>query len=270
MIDIASFLDNGANGHDRFEIRRARDAVFVAVADGMTSCDHPEQAAQMAVDCAAKAFLARPRSRIQTLAQRFTREIASVAAKRLFVGSAATTLTAVVFQPDTSGSVEARYIALGDSPIYVAYPGPITEVYQDTYLALQIHGKPLQVENQGRVYSFVDCSAGLLVGRAAVGSFRLVPGDLCLVCTDGVPIQEHILRDLRRGTGSHRFFNEVTRDPESATGALLSRIRSTAPLGDDATLVAVAVRNPAVERAGSHPPVPRDGGTLSVPDPILA
>jgi hypothetical protein len=243
MIEFYSFIDNRSHGHDACAADRVDDVVFVAVADGLTSSDYPLEAAQTAIDCALNAFRAEPRQPLNAFVRRLTEGLTIAAANRSRSGSAETTLTTVILHQEDSGTVDAMFTASGDSPIYVAYPGPIMDLYPDTFLTVQVHGKPIQVENAGRVYSFIDCSTGRISGRLATGTFQMIPGELCIVCTDGVPFNEYILRDLRRGGGSHRFFNEIlTGNLKGATDELFSRLRSADALSDDATLIALSVQ----------------------------
>ncbi len=243
MIDFYTLTDNRSHGHDASATHREGDIVFVAVADGITSSDDPLKAAETALDCALNAFRAEPSQHLHSFVRRLKERLESAAANWTGGGSAEATLTAVVLQEIKPGIVDAMFAAAGDSPIYIAYPGPIMDVYPDTFLTSQIHGKPIQVENSGRVYSFVDCSAGRIMGRLAAGTFQITAGELCILCTDGVPFNEYVLRDLRRGGGSHRFFNElVAGSLKDATDRLFSRFQSEKALSDDATLVAVSVR----------------------------
>lgn len=243
MIEFYPRIDNSSHGHDAYTAHREGDVVFVAVADGITSSDHPLEAAQTALRCALSAFVVEPRQQLDSFVRRLHETIEGAAANFSRGGSAETTLTVVIFHEQKPGIVDAMFAAAGDSPIYVAYPGPIMDVYPDTFLTMQIHGKPIQVENAGRVYSFIDCSAGRMKGRLVTGTFQMSSGELCILCTDGVPFNEHVLRDLRRGSGSHRFFNElVGGNLKNATDELFSRFQSAKALNDDATLVAVSVQ----------------------------
>jgi hypothetical protein len=243
MIDYYPYMDNSSHGHDAYDAAEEDGVLFVAVADGLTSSDHPHEAAKTAIQCALAAFREEPRQELEAFVQRLHEKLRNAAANWSRQGSAETTLTTLILHQSDAGSVDAMFTASGDSPIYVAYPGPIMALYPDTFLTVQVHGKPIQVENEGRVYSYVDCSTGRVNGRLARGTFRMSVGELCIVCTDGVPFAEHILRDLRRGGGSHRFFNEMfTGDLKSATDGLFSRFRSAEALSDDATMIAISVR----------------------------
>ena len=243
MIEYYPYMDNSSHGHDAWGAAEEDGVLFVAVADGLTSSDHPHEAATTAIQCALNAFREEPRQALEAFVQRLYENLRSAAANWSWQGSAETTLTTLILHQSDSGSVDAMFTASGDSPIYVAYPGPIMDLYPDTFLTVQVHGKPIQVENEGRVYSYVDCSTGRVNGRLARGTFRMSLGELCIVCTDGVPFAEHILRDLRRGGGSHRFFNEMfTGDLKSATNGLFSRFRSAEALSDDATMIAISAR----------------------------
>ena len=158
------------------------------------------------------------------------------------VASAQTTLTNAIFNRNEQGRITARYAAWGDSPILLAYPQPIIDGVKDTYLMLQIHGKPLVVQNQSRLYSFIDAIEGAPSGRLSVGSFEMNPNEICLLMTDGVPWQKYIAKDIDRRGQSHQLLNDVKRlGVKAALKAFDLRLTHDQALVDDATLVIVSV-----------------------------
>lgn len=246
MIEVHGAVENGAHGHDYYRVKQSKGVWLLAVADGVTASDLPFEAAERVVECTAECFERDPRQEPHVLQRRLAGTLRQ--RQRLFGPdkSGSATLTVVTLTEERRrGEVTARFFACGDSPIYVASPGPLTEEYPETFLTVQVHGKPLQVVNAGRVYSYVDVASGVFRGRIATGTFRLKVGDICLIFTDGFPVHDYVLWDWRLRPGGlprHEFLSDVRQvGVTEATEALFSRIRAANVLVDDATLIAAAV-----------------------------
>jgi serine/threonine protein phosphatase PrpC len=177
--------------------------------------------------------------------------------KRQHEMNGSTTLSVVRFHLGCDSCARAEYLAIGDSPIILAYRGDLAEGLKNTFLTQQIYGKLMQYENPGRIYSGIDLGEGKVFGRVAIGSFELEAGDVCMVATDGIPVRRFILNDLDERGQCHRFFNTIfSKSVEMAGRELFERIMAADGFGDDATLVAVVVGS----GVSTHGGVKRESG----------
>jgi serine/threonine protein phosphatase PrpC len=136
-------------------------------------------------------------------------------------GSLATTLLVAVASVTDSGAVAVRVAAVGDSPafrLHSRHYDPIVgqPVHEDELIGGGVQALPRDA------------------GAAAVGDCTLEPGDVLLLCTDGLALP------LAGGTGElgRAFARELATPPDVVDFArLLDFSRST--YDDDRTLVAV-------------------------------
>jgi hypothetical protein len=240
MLECGVIKDNSTHGQDCSEVIWHEDVLFVAVADGVTSSEHGSASAAHAVKCAREAFLADPRGGINAFSHRL-RDLIRCADWRPS-GSGRTTLTVCLFYQRDDDTALMRVFAIGDSSIVLAHAWPLKESYPDSFLCTQVYGKPLVVRNSTHLYSFVDCEARRLVGRPFSGSIELAAGDVCLVFTDGMPVDDYIIDDLHRHSGSNAYLNDVIkRGTSEAADILARRLLDANAFADDATLITVSV-----------------------------
>lgn len=265
QIAIHGVKNNSKHDQDWFEIEDAiGPAAVIAVADGVSESRSHGAArfvVQMALDC----YRSNPAQQWGDYYNILLRRINSGSEYDSLNILGKTTLTVVWIEPQPDSCAVARYLAIGDSPIYIAHRGPVMDLYPDTFLVQSVHTKPLLVQNHARIYSYVDCDQGLVVGRIASGSVELRPDDICLVCTDGVPLKSAIVDDLNIGKTSHRFLNNVySRGPKQATENLFRTIAMEGGFSDDATLVTILIGTAAQKKRDTLGAEKRSRGATDV------
>lgn len=241
LVSVYGMTDNRHHNQDWFGIEKDIGSIaLIAVADGVSEVSS-NSAARAAVGVSLETFRENPTQTWSEYCAALFETFEKQSGLHPPATPSRTTLTLLWIEPTGDSRVVVRYLAIGDSPIYFAYRGPVMDLYPDTYLVHEVHGKPRQVQNPARVYAYVDFARpGGVVGRTIAGSLDLVPGDICLVCTDGLPFSQSVLDDLTIGKASHTFLNSVQADgPESATRTLFAKICDN--LSDDATLVTIMV-----------------------------
>lgn len=135
------------------------------------------------------------------------------------------------------------FFAIGDSPVWRVVRAPAGDRY--TFQRYALHGGPYPAET-GKVYGTVQphhCEP--VMGTVAFGRVEVPPGDVLVICTDGVPEREVFVRDhaeaLAGGMPStlcHWLFSTAP----YADDALETVLRGYAARGvlyDDATIIAI-------------------------------
>lgn len=251
-IESARFRDNRAHGQDTSVVVSINGFLCAVVADGVSTTDFGRVASSFATRTALREFRSHFRTQnngycdfndfVESLWYRLERGLPNRPA-----GDARTTLTAVVVEPGEAGAgerrwVTAHYVALGDSPIVICRPQwPGTGPSDLAFLCHQIHDRPLVIDDEGRIYSYLDASSGKIRGAPSIGSFRLYEGDICLVMTDGIPAFEHIARDVGAET-EFRFLNAVKRNGAKAGVTWMRNLVEQELLADDGSMVIIHFR----------------------------
>jgi len=263
-LDTARFHDNRAHGDDSIAIKEIDGYVCAVVADGISMSGYGAVASSYATDAVIRTFCSVYGDREASIARNFAYFVESAcyelqAKPQDAPGSGAeTTLSIVVADPRETmiaerKSVKCNYFALGDSPIIVCREQQSSTRSRNlAFLAHQVHNRPIVVEEEGILYSYLDVSNGTIRGVPAIGGFQLFEGDICLVMTDGVPYDPHIIYDFGE-KNSFRFLNTVTTKGASAGAKWLKRFVAQEALADDGSLAIlryVAPSEHAPDRAG--------------------
>jgi serine/threonine protein phosphatase PrpC len=239
MVKSYTISDNRAHGHDCHSHWNQDGVAFVAVADGTSHSQDAAKAARLAVKAAKACFIEDPHQTISSFRDRLVDRLRSGSRPKGLSNSSDTTLSVAILEEKTVGVGTLSYFASGDSPIYVASPGPISPDLPGTFWTFLVHGAPQLVGNC--LNSYLNARSGLFVGRVAVGSFELNVGEVCLVCSDGVDIfSRHILYDR---AGCHWFLNSIVREDLRQPTEQLIELLSADGLNDDATIGVLVVKN---------------------------
>ncbi len=245
-IEVALFADNRAHDEDASHVATTDGYVCAVVADGVSSSGAGRVASDFAVQTAVRTFFSHYGAEDNAYVDFdiFVDDLWHGLDSGIPGGSARgaeTTLTIVVIDPrggrsDERSWVTAHYVALGDSPIVVCRPRWRGVGKSDlAYLCHSIHDRPLVIDDEGWIYSWVDVSAGRVRGAPSIGSFRLYEGDICLVMTDGIPVFEHIARDVGDDR-QFRFLSAVTSQGCEAGVIWMQDLVEHEPLLDDGSM----------------------------------
>lgn len=243
-LDVFGATNNRVHGQDCFGVETKEKVTLVAVADGL-SFGGTQDTARIAIDIVREVF--RLNAAGGWSACRLAILVALTNPPCPFAQARGkTTLTVGWFEAQDNGPspVLLDFLAIGDSPILVASPWPISEDRPDSYLLLDVHAPPI-VRFDSTVYSAVDFDQRAITGRIACGARELADGDICLFYTDGVPMKSTLLATDFRASESHRFFNRIGTDGvRAAVSSLYEQFQDGDILEDDATLVAIHVKPP--------------------------
>ncbi len=194
LIEVASLTDAGTerelNEDCCGSLLEGSDRAVIAVADGVSSSEAGEVASQMAVEATLRAFREESPSlgagqRLYRAVQQANIEIYDRAVAVPELRGMATTLTALAVD---GGDLTAVHV--GDSRLYLVRQGRITQLTKDHTLAAERARLGLMGKEKARRHadrSVLTRSVGreLIVSRDRI-SAELEPGDLLLVCSDGL------------------------------------------------------------------------------------
>ena len=226
-----------ANNEDRTTYCYSRDALMMAVADGMGGYAGGELAAQAAIDHLAGAFRADARPRLADPEAFLQREIyaahMTIVRKGIQAGlgeAPRTTLVACIVQ-----SGYAYWSFIGDSRLYLIREGRIAARTRD-------HSVIQQLVDAGRIREeaiaahpernkLLRCLGGQTLPRPeAAASARLAKGDLLLLCSDGLwgPLTPRRLLTSVIGKEPARALPEVMTLAEAYGGADCDNVSAVA------------------------------------------
>ena len=194
LLEVASLTDAGTerdlNEDSCGSLLEGSDRAVIAVADGVSSSEAGEVASQMAVEVTLRAFREESPSlaagqRLYRAVQQANIEIYDRAVAVPELRGMATTLTALAVD---GGALTAVHV--GDSRLYLLREGRITQLTKDHTLAAERARMGLLGKEKARRHadrSVLTRSVGreLIVSRDRITS-QLLPGDLLLVCSDGL------------------------------------------------------------------------------------
>jgi len=192
MIDIASAQTSvPGKGEDSLVVRRlSGDAgrLLIAVADGISM-----QNGKAASLWVAEFLRSMPEpSGIRDIHTRLSEALATRDQPRELSG---TTLTCgILSEVDAVGTSALRldFFAIGDSPIWRIVQSR-SEKYR--YQRYTVHGSPYPAEGR-RVYAALWLDGREISGDVFFGAAEFGPNEVLVLCTDGVPEREVMVRDL--------------------------------------------------------------------------
>lgn len=186
MVD-AAFCYKGEDCEGEGELRCAPDEIHVVAAcDGVGGCSHGELAAKAAIQAVIHFVEAHPRSDV--LSDRMLEELLDQVNEKILqlgekIGMTATTIALFLWRGD-------RYYAvnIGDSPIYLLHKGRLSRLSSPhTRAALRLaRQEPVAREDYNTLTRYLGRQGVSGSQMAAFRYGRLSPGDVVLVCTDGV------------------------------------------------------------------------------------
>lgn len=187
IIDVAySQVLYPYKGEDTVVLRQVGDRFVLAVADGLSTRNGLAAARWVAqrllvTDAADSVY-----SLFDDLTEALRRESACG-------DESETTLSCGILRKgDRSGTLVFDYFAIGDTPIWkVVRSGDDRYPYQ-RYL---VHGGPYPAEN-ARLYSTISLRDRSITGAVSFGSVVLGEAEVLVVCSDGLPEREVLVRDL--------------------------------------------------------------------------
>ena len=194
LLEVASHTDVGTereHNEDRCgHLLEARDRALLVVADGVSSAEAGETAAQTAVDAVLRTFTDQPAGmptpkRLFRAAQQANIEIYDLATVVPELRGMTTTLTAVAVD---RGELVAAHV--GDSRLYLLRGGRVVQLTKDHTVAGERSRLGLMSKDRARSHpdrSVLTRSLGreLIVPMDRLSN-RLYGGDILLVCSDGL------------------------------------------------------------------------------------
>lgn len=241
-IDLAHALIPYPNkGEDACCVRRLdEDRWLLAVADGLTMNEGGDAARWAIEHLSATTATASPRALIAEL----KRQLAAQAGTR---NHSRTTLTAGLLSL-VEDSYEPRlhfdFFGIGDSPVWCVvrsddpeFPYQRHSVYGSIYPSLT-----------ARVYATLHLAEGDVIGKVSFGSVDVGPGEVLVVCSDGVPERSILARDFLSYSSSEQYERlcEWLFRPDPYNDEALFRILrgylERGSLSDDASLIVARLR----------------------------
>lgn len=241
---------NDVHGEDAAASTSANGFTLAVVADGISNSGAGRVASRVVVRNVLRVFqetygrASNAPGRFDVFIERLWHVLDRGASTSGVPNGADSTLSAVVVEPpvhhEMTGSwTTAHYIALGDSPILLCCPRDIALLQTRSeldYLCHAIHDRPMVIDDEGLVYSWVDVTARRVRGQPRLGSVRMQAGETLLVMTDGLAAFDHIIRDV--ATAAPFAFLQLL-ESEGCSAALKwlrQRVKQDQP-HDDASLV---------------------------------
>lgn len=235
MIDIAcTQIDYPEKGEDTYVVRKVGNSYLLAVADGL-SMDNGRAAARWA-----KEYLDGI-SHIQSARCIFDALKVALSNDPNEYERSETTLTCgILTESESSGGLTLRFdfFAIGDSPIWKVVSTCDSKYPYQRYL---IHGEPYPAETS-KVYSTLRLKEREIKGVVSFGSVDLSVGEVLVVCSDGIPEREVMVRDLSATVQSNQpklcewLFDSASYEDASLQN-VLNGYRGRELLFDDATLI---------------------------------
>jgi serine/threonine protein phosphatase PrpC len=189
MIDIASaMIEFPDKGEDRILVRKLGGAYLLAVADGLTG-DNGRAAAEWA-----KQFL-QFTNNTESARDVFEALKSSLAnEQRTFEDSRTTLSCGILSETERFGiqSLHFDFFAIGDSPIWRLVLNRNGKHLYQRYL---IHGGPYPAETS-KVYSTLRLKEKAISGNVAFGSAEFGEDEVLVVCSDGIPERQVMVRDF--------------------------------------------------------------------------
>jgi len=189
MINIASaMIEFPDKGEDRILVRKLAGAYLLAVADGLTG-DNGRAAAEWA-----KQFL-EVTNNTESARDVFEALKSSLANEsRTFEDSRTTLSCGILSETEKFGikSLQFDFFAIGDSPIWRLVRNRNGKHHYQRYL---IHGGPYPAETS-KVYSTLRLKEKDISGNVAFGSAEFGEGEVLVVCSDGIPERQVMVRDF--------------------------------------------------------------------------
>jgi len=219
---------------DAFVLRQVGEHFILAVADGLSMrngraaakwvAEHIETTT--ATDCI-YALYDKLVACLQDVAPGQTESETTLSCGILRVGSRARTL---VFE----------YFAIGDSPIWkVVQSGDGRYPYQ-RYL---VCGSPYPAEN-AKLYSTISLQDRSITGAVNFGSVTLLEEEVLVVCSDGLPEREVLVRDLARENSLCRWLFGQSPYTNQSMQEVLSDYGTRDIFVDDTTVIAARLLKP--------------------------
>jgi serine/threonine protein phosphatase PrpC len=157
-----------------------------------------------------------------------------------------------------------EYFAVGDSPIWkVVQSGDDRYPYQ----RYQVYGSPYPAEN-AKLYSTVSLQDRSITGAVTFGSVTLLEEEVLVVCSDGLPEREVLVRDLAREKSLCRWLFGKTPYTSQSMQDVLTDYGSRDVFVDDTTVI--AARLPQPERQHNEDKQNHAADVSEVPQPDRA
>jgi hypothetical protein len=246
MIDVASAqVSYPSKGEDTFIARRIGDAWLLAVADGLTM-DNGRAAAQWAVEFLASTCAT---NSIRTIFDEMLVHLRSDV--RSHPRSETTLSCGILTHADAPDTLRFSFFAIGDSPIWKIVRTHDARYPYQRYL---VHGAPYPSET-ARLYSTLRLKERDISGAVSFGSVDIEPGAVLVVCSDGIPEREIMVRDLAAETAAIRLCDWLV-GPQAFSDEGLEEVilgyERRGLLSDDATLIAARTLSVAVSSEVMH------------------